>query len=320
MEDFSLGASHASPAEWISNNGNAESPFGCDVGLFSISNGENESIVTAASNAHLEYSTESSHCQLDCHYDQGTVQQANESSVYGEQQQEVYMRAESEAGDGHCTHQEQEMWHSAKLRRDNDNENNETDSNLQRGGSSTPTGLVLSTDDCECVPTLVGRRHRYCGTLESESVGEYQEWPFQGFLKRSNIGNEITYNLQFRLQHIPEHLHLHVLSRALNTDSTHNSTSIHHDNLQSKTPLQVRRKRVSWRPKENKTILAMKKNGCTWKEIHQALPHRSQGAIQVQYSTKLKKKRILSSPRSQFSAKKSSRIEVQIPYACSNVC
>ncbi|TGO07131.1 hypothetical protein BTUL_0321g00140 [Botrytis tulipae] len=92
MEDFSLGASHASPAEWISNNGNAESPFGCDVGLFSISNGENESIVTAASNAHLEYSTESSHCQLDCHYDQGTVQQANESSVYGEQQQEYFQR------------------------------------------------------------------------------------------------------------------------------------------------------------------------------------------------------------------------------------
>lgn len=29
--------------------------------------------------------------------------------------------------------------------------------------------------------------------------------------------------------------------------------------------------------------------GCLWKEIHNALPHRTLGAIQVQYSTKLKK-------------------------------
>jgi len=56
-------------------------------------------------------------------------------------------------------------------------------------------------------------------------------------------------------------------------------------------PIAVRskRKRVPWTPEENKTILEMKSNGCSWEEIHAELPHRTPGAIQVQYSTKLKK-------------------------------
>jgi hypothetical protein len=33
----------------------------------------------------------------------------------------------------------------------------------------------------------------------------------------------------------------------------------------------------------------MKKEGCSWEEIHHALPDRTPEAIQVQYSTKLKK-------------------------------
>ena len=51
--------------------------------------------------------------------------------------------------------------------------------------------------------------------VESAPVAEYQEWPFQGFLKRTKIGNETIYNLEFQLSHVPEHLHLPVLSEAL---------------------------------------------------------------------------------------------------------
>ncbi|KAH7383490.1 hypothetical protein BKA64DRAFT_682456 [Cadophora sp. MPI-SDFR-AT-0126] len=40
---------------------------------------------------------------------------------------------------------------------------------------------------------------------ESEPVAEYQEWPFQGFLKRVTIGNQMSYNLEFLLSHIPEY-------------------------------------------------------------------------------------------------------------------
>ncbi|KAM0184594.1 hypothetical protein ACHAPC_005685 [Botrytis cinerea] len=56
-------------------------------------------------------------------------------------------------------------------------------------------------------------------------------------------------------------------------------------------PLILRTKRNSarWTSSENKTLLRMKKSGCSWEEIHNTLPHRTQGAIQVQYSTKLKK-------------------------------
>lgn len=38
-------------------------------------------------------------------------------------------------------------------------------------------------------------------TMESAPVAEHQEWPFQGFLKRTKIWNETTYNLEFRLPH-----------------------------------------------------------------------------------------------------------------------
>ena len=39
-------------------------------------------------------------------------------------------------------------------------------------------------------------------TVRSAPVAEYQEWPFQGFLKRATIDNETTYNLEFMLPRI----------------------------------------------------------------------------------------------------------------------
>jgi hypothetical protein len=36
--------------------------------------------------------------------------------------------------------------------------------------------------------------------------------------------------------------------------------------------LQAKRTRVPWKPKENETILKMKEEGCSWEEIHAALP------------------------------------------------
>ncbi|PVH69999.1 hypothetical protein DL98DRAFT_377026, partial [Cadophora sp. DSE1049] len=54
-------------------------------------------------------------------------------------------------------------------------------------------------------------------TDESASAAEYQEWPFQGFLKRVTIGNQITYNLEFSLSHIPEHLNVPLHSEVLST-------------------------------------------------------------------------------------------------------
>jgi hypothetical protein len=54
--------------------------------------------------------------------------------------------------------------------------------------------------------------------------------------------------------------------------------------------LQSKRKQALWTPKEDATILKMREvEGCSWEEIHAALPHQTKGTIQVHYSTKLKK-------------------------------
>jgi len=50
---------------------------------------------------------------------------------------------------------------------------------------------------------------------EAVPVAEYQEWPFQGFLKRTKIGDDVTYNLEFKLPWISEHLHLPINPAAL---------------------------------------------------------------------------------------------------------
>jgi hypothetical protein len=57
-------------------------------------------------------------------------------------------------------------------------------------------------------------------------------------------------------------------------------------------PVAVRRqkKRVQWIHKEDTTILKMRdENGCSWEEIHAALPHWSIETIQVRFSRKLKR-------------------------------
>ncbi|TGO43913.1 hypothetical protein BCON_0735g00040 [Botryotinia convoluta] len=122
-------------------------------------------------------------------------------------------------------------------------------------------------------------------------TAEYQEWPFQGFLKRTRIGNNTTYNLEFRLQDVLEQLHLPILSEALGISEvpqTMPPRGIPHSRVQP-AKLRAKGKRVRWEPEEHETIERMKEDGCSWEEIHDALPHRTQAAIQVQYSTKLKK-------------------------------
>ncbi|KAH7418908.1 hypothetical protein BKA64DRAFT_655560 [Cadophora sp. MPI-SDFR-AT-0126] len=77
-------------------------------------------------------------------------------------------------------------------------------------------GDAQSKTDLAHPPKSVNNDHHYAppssrspsDTEESASAAEYKEWPFQGFLKRVTIGNQITYNLEFSLSHVPEHLGL----------------------------------------------------------------------------------------------------------------
>jgi hypothetical protein len=66
----------------------------------------------------------------------------------------------------------------------------------------TPTNNALTPPD---EPTPVDNVHHQTSqtsqspsiTVELAPVAEYQEWPFQGFLKCTKIGNKTTFNLEF---------------------------------------------------------------------------------------------------------------------------
>ena len=84
----------------------------------------------------------------------------------------------------------------------------------------TPTDNALIPSD---EPTAIDNdSHHPSRTSQSPSitvglapVAEYQEWPFQGFLKRTKIGDKTIYNLEFQLLHVPEQLQVSILSKAL---------------------------------------------------------------------------------------------------------
>lgn len=161
----------------------------------------------------------------------------------------------------------------------------------------TPTGNALTP------PESTGNDHHHTLrtsrspsiTVKSALVAEYQEWPFQGFLKRTKIGNETMYNLEFTLPRILDHVHLPIPSEALSNGSNEETPAevgtLHNAMAHSKVypaASQSRLKRVRWTPEEDAEMVRMKEDGCSWEEIHAALPHRTQGTIQVRYSTELK--------------------------------
>jgi hypothetical protein len=76
---------------------------------------------------------------------------------------------------------------------------------------------------------------------EAVPVAEYQEWPFQGFLKRIRIGDDVTYNLEFKLPLISEHLHL--LINAATLDINHDAAP--HSKIHQ-APLKPKKSKVSW--------------------------------------------------------------------------
>ncbi|KAH8782183.1 hypothetical protein BGZ57DRAFT_744214, partial [Hyaloscypha finlandica] len=101
--------------------------------------------------------------------------------------------------------------------------------------------------------TFVDKSHHYASRTsrspstasEAVPVAEYQEWPFQGFLKRIKIGDDVTYNLEFKLPSISEHFHLPIHPKALdiNYDAAAHS-KIH------QAPLKPKKSKVPWTEEE----------------------------------------------------------------------
>jgi hypothetical protein len=103
-------------------------------------------------------------------------------------------------------------------------------SRLGRPHSFTPSSTTqpeidesLSQADHAHPPTPVDNDHYSTpqtsrspsAMVESTPVTEYQEWPFQGFLKRTRIFNQKTYNLEFAFPRTSEHFHLSLHSEVL---------------------------------------------------------------------------------------------------------
>jgi hypothetical protein len=80
-----------------------------------------------------------------------------------------------------------------------------------------------SQNNCNHLHSAIDNDHSYTSqTFESSydrrkaaSMAEYQEWPFQGLLKCAMIGNGATYNISLQLDHVPERLHVPILSKFL---------------------------------------------------------------------------------------------------------
>ena len=132
-------------------------------------------------------------------------------------------------------------------------------------------------------------------TEASGLAAVYQEWPLHGFLKSTRIGNNTTFNLDFHLVGVPEHLELSAPFMAwrnngqspIQPHKPHSTTANSKTrNCQSTPP----RKRAPWTTEEDATLVKMKKENCSWEEISAALSSHSQGSIQVRYSTKFSKR------------------------------
>jgi hypothetical protein len=158
-----------------------------------------------------------------------------------------------------------------------------------------------SQDDHGCSSTFIDEQHCASRTSRSPSaaseavlVAEYQEWPFQDFLKRTRIGDNMTYNLEFKLPSISEHLHLPIDPKALDICSskeapakvpTYYEAAAHSKTRRALLQFMKKRKHVKWTIEEDATLLQMRNDGCSWEEIAKALPHRTPKTIQVHFST-----------------------------------
>jgi hypothetical protein len=101
--------------------------------------------------------------------------------------------------------------------------------------------------------------------------------------KRIRIGDDVTYNLEFKLPSISEYLHwlIHPKALGINHDVTAHS-KIH------QAPLKP--KKSKWTEEEDMKLLQMWNEGRSWEYIFAALPSRSEGTIRVRCSTKFKKR------------------------------
>lgn len=110
-------------------------------------------------------------------------------------------------------------------------------------------------------------------------LARFEEWPLGGvFLQRITEGSKTTFQLQFDWD---SDLCQPLASRSVSTPKKRRNLS---KILRSASKSSGAR----WTSEEDEIVRRMKQNGDSWAAIYHALPHRSEGTIQVRYSTKLR--------------------------------
>jgi hypothetical protein len=161
-------------------------------------------------------------------------------------------------------------------------------------GSSPVSGCSRKTRSTKCIAQLARERQTpsVCGNDRpapsqaipvpsdpSSFLAQFEEWPLQDvILKRITEGGRTTFQLQFEWG-IGS---CQPCSRRPIPPKKGNKRP--RETFLSGTTSSKSR----WTSDEDETVYRMKQDHCSWAEIQRALPHRSQGPIQVRYSTKLK--------------------------------
>ncbi|KAH7231608.1 uncharacterized protein BKA55DRAFT_712784 [Fusarium redolens] len=115
----------------------------------------------------------------------------------------------------------------------------------------------------------------------STFLARFEKWPLSDVsLKRITEGDKATFQLQF--EWTPD-----LCQPPADGSVSHPRTG----RGPPKASLSATRSSgEKWTSEEEDIVRRMRQDGCSWAEIQRTLPHRSQGMIQVRFSTKLKKK------------------------------
>jgi hypothetical protein len=160
---------------------------------------------------------------------------------------------------------------------------------LTRKKHRTPSSAAVQSQTC----TARGSTAAPSSLSDTESVlgADFQEHPFQGFIKCMRIGTEMTYFLEFKLPALPDSIRSSINLQESSSRSYRETIQRSVRPQPSKGRLAAprrRTKRPPWTTEDDAKVRQMYDDGCSWEDIHTALPGRTKGAIQVRYSTKLK--------------------------------
>jgi hypothetical protein len=174
-----------------------------------------------------------------------------------------------------------------------------TPSKLVRSHTAPPqTQLKLSLNSDDCAQSQHSSTHSLKDDEQMSTTAEYREWPMHGFFKRTTIGNEIRYSMDFSLEQLQGLCAVVCLLHATSPSSDRDSSagpaklpkvSTRVKKTQSAPP--SRSKRTPFTSKENAMLVDLKENkGWSWKQIEPKFPKRTLNSLQVHYCTKLKGK------------------------------